>query len=103
MQDGTGGTGGSLNGIRVFNSATPLTISSTVISGNTVVVTTSASISSADIIAGNVTLDYEYGATPHGTTNPPNLANFVFDNSNPQSDTIGQPLQPTNGSIVVTQ
>lgn len=107
LQDGSGGTGTSLNGFRVLNAGTPLTISSTIISGNNVVLTMSAPIVLADILAGNIKVDYEFGKNPHNspTASPatPNLANLVFDSNIPTGDTIGTPMQPTNGLITVTQ
>ncbi len=69
LQDGTGGSGTSLNGFVVLDNASPLTVSSTTISGNSVVLTMSANIPQADIVAGMVTMQYEFGQTPHGVTN----------------------------------
>lgn len=103
IQDGAGGSGASLNGFQVFNGATQLPISSTVISGNNVILTMSGSISQASILAGTVKVRYEFGQSPHGTTTPPNLANYVFDTAIPAGDTIGLPLLPTNGLVTVTQ
>jgi Carbohydrate esterase, sialic acid-specific acetylesterase len=103
LKEGAGGSGASVNSFRVFNGATPLTISSVAISGNAVVLTLSANIAQADVTAGSIKVDYEYGESPHGATTPPNLANFVFDDAAPVGDTLGLPLRPTNGQMTVTQ
>ncbi len=82
--------GGSLTGFEVSNDnfSTTLTVSSTAFSGNTVQITLSA------VPTGTVKVRYQYGETP-SITNP------VYDNTTPQSDTIGLPLQPSIGSITV--
>jgi len=84
--------GGSVTGFQVSDDdfSTTLTISSTAFSGNRVVLTLSAAPADEDTIK----VRYQYGVNP-SITNP------VYDNTAPQSDTVGLPLQPTNGSVTV--
>lgn len=86
LLDGAGGSGGSLLGFRVFDGGTPCTISSTAISGNTVVLTLS------DTPSGTVTLDYAMANAPFGATTAP--ASVLYDNQTIAGDTLGLPLQP---------
>ena len=86
LQDGTGGSGGSLLGFRVYDNAVLKTISTTSISGNTIVLTMSASLT------GPVTMDYGMGGDPYTTTTLP--ASVVYDNNTVPGDTLGLPLQP---------
>lgn len=109
LQDGAGGTSGtSLNGFRVFDNGVAQTISSTAFAGspiNSVVLTLSAPLSSGDVTGNLVTMDYEFGYNPHGDFGgPPSLpsyAKYVFDTSAPNGDTLGLPMQPTNGLLTV--
>lgn len=84
--------GGSVTGFEVSNDdfATALTVSSTAFSGNTVRLTLSA------VPTGTVKVRYQYGKTP-------TVTNAVYDNTTPQSDSIGLPLQPSFGSLTVTE
>lgn len=86
LLDGAGGAGSSLLGFRVFDGGTPCTISSTAISGNTVVLTLSATP------AGAVTLDYAMANAPFGATT--GAASVLYDNQTIPGDTLGLPLQP---------
>lgn len=103
LQDGAGGAGAALNGFRVFDNGVAAVIIGTAISAGKIMLTCSAPLSRA----GPITVDHEFGTNPHGTataTPPdvPTLANYVFDNQTPQGDSIGFPLQPTNGSLTAT-
>lgn len=84
--------GGSVTGFEVSNDdfATTLTVSSTAFSGNTVQLTLSG------VPSGTVKVRYQYGKNP-------TVSNAVYDNTAPQSDSIGLPLQPTIGSVTVTE
>jgi len=86
LQDGAGGSGGSLQGFRVFDGGTPATISSTAISGNTVVLTLAATPT------GTVTLDYAMANAPFGSTTA--AAAVLYDNQSIPGDSLGLPLQP---------
>jgi hypothetical protein len=86
LQDGAGGSGASLLGFRVYDNGVLGTISSTSISGNTIVLTMSASLS------GPVTMDYGMNGAPYGGTTSP--ASVVYDNYTVPGDTLGLPLQP---------
>lgn len=86
LLDGLGGSGGSLQGFRVFDSGTPMTISSTSISGNTIVLTLSATPS------GTVTMDYAMANAPFGATTSP--AAVCYDNQTIPGSALGLPLQP---------
>lgn len=82
--------GGSLSGFQASDDdfATTLTVSSTAFSAGEVRLTLSA------VPAGGATVKvrYQYGETP-SITNP------VYDDTSPQSDTVGLPLRPTAGSV----
>lgn len=86
LADGTGGSGSALLGFRVYDAGSLCTISSTAISGNTVVLTLSATP------AGAVTMDYAMANAPYGATTA--LASVVYDNDTVPGDTLGLPLQP---------
>lgn len=85
--------GGSLTGFAVSDDdfATTLTISSTALVGNEVRLTLSAAPDDVDAIK----VHYQYGEDPTTT-------NAVYDDTVPQSDSIGLPLQPTSAAISVT-
>lgn len=86
LADGAGGSGSALLGFRVYDAGSLCTISSTAISGNTVVLTLSATP------AGSVTMDYAMANAPYGSTTAP--ASVVYDNDLVPGDTLGLPLQP---------
>lgn len=86
LQDGTGGSGTSLLGFRVFDGGVPATISSTSISGNSVILTLSSTPS------GVVTMDYAMANAPFTTSI--SLFSVVYDNNIVSGDTLGVPLQP---------
>ena len=93
LADGAGGAGASLLGFRVYDDGSAATISSTSISGNTVVLTLSATP------AGTVTMDYAMANAPY--TNTRSLASVVYDNDTVTGDTLGLPLRPC-ATITVT-
>ena len=80
--------GGSVTGFALTDASGNLPISSTSFGGNTVVLTLGRAA------VGSVSLTYQYGETP-------NITNPVFDNTSPQGDTVGLPLQPTTNPIAV--
>lgn len=84
--DGAGGAGSSLQGFRVFDGGSPMTISSTTISGNTIMLTLSATPS------GAVTMDYAMANAPFGATTSP--AAVCYDNQTIPGSALGLPLQP---------
>jgi hypothetical protein len=86
LRDGAGGNGSAATGFRVFNNGTEVTITSKVISGNTVV------LSLASVPTGTVTLDYAMADAPFGGTLVPAAA--LYDNRIVPGDSIGVPLQP---------
>lgn len=86
LLDGSGSSGGSLQGFRVFDGGTPMTISSTAISSNTIVLTLSATPS------GTVTMDYAMANAPFGATTSP--AAVCYDNQTIPGSALGLPLQP---------
>ena len=86
LRDGAGGSGSSLLGFRVFDGGSPMTIISTAISGNTVILTLSATPS------GVVTMDYAMANAPFGPTTSP--ASVCYDNQTIPRDSLGLPLQP---------
>jgi len=93
LLDGAGGNGFALTGFRVFNNGAPVTISSTAISGNSVVLTL------ASAPGGAVTLDYAMADAPFGGTFVP--AASLYDNRTVPGDSLGLPLQPC-AAITVT-
>lgn len=101
LKDGAGGSGANLKGFRVFDGASLMTISSTAISGNTVVLTLSATPS------GTVTLDHGMPNLPYGVSEPP--ANTILYDSDTVTyahpslplAAVGLPLQPC-AAITVT-
>ena len=86
LRDGAGGSGSSLLGFRVFDGGSPMTIISTAISGNTVILTLSATPS------GVVTMDYAMENAPFGPTTSP--ASVCYDSQTIPRDSLGLPLQP---------
>lgn len=86
LADGAGGSGSALLGFRVYDGGSLCTINATAISGNTVVLTLSATP------AGSVTMDYAMANAPYGSTTAP--ASVVYDNDLVPGDTLGLPLQP---------
>lgn len=73
--------GGSLTGFALTDGSGSLAISSTAFSGNTIL------LNLGRAVVGGVTLTYQYGEKP-------DITNPVFDNTSPQGDTVGLPLQP---------
>lgn len=86
LLDGAGGSGASLLGFRVYDDGVLKTISSTAISGNTVVLTLSATPS------GAVAMDYAMANAPFTTTVL--ASSIAYDNNTVTGDTLGRPLQP---------
>ena len=86
LQDGAGGSGGSLQGFRVFDAGTPVSIIATAIAGNTVQLTL------ASTPTGAVTLDYAMANAPFGSTT--STAAVLYDNQTIPGDSLGLPLQP---------
>lgn len=86
LLDGAGGLGSSLQGFRVFDGGTPVTISSTAISGNTITLT----LASAPL--GVVTMDYGMMNLPFGHTVSP--TSVCYDNQTIAGSSVGLPLQP---------
>lgn len=86
LQDGGGGSGSALLGFRVYDGGTITTISTTSISGNTVVLTLSATP------AGVVTMDYAMANAPFTTT--VSASSIVYDNATVSGDTLGRTLRP---------
>jgi len=80
--------GGSVTGFALTDASGNLPISATAFSGNTVVLTLGRAA------AGAVSLTYQYGEKP-------DITNPVFDNTTPQGDTVGLPLQPTKTALPV--
>jgi hypothetical protein len=101
LRDGAAGSGSNLNGFRVFDRGTQLPIIGTWIIGKSVILTIAAPIAAEDVTSGSVTLDYEYGESPHGLSVMPSLANYVFDTATPPGDTIGLPMLPTMTPLTV--
>lgn len=98
LTDGNGGNGTALTGFRVYDNGVLATISSTQISGNTVLLTLSATPT------GTVTMDYGIMNAPHGTSNNPQtfvLGSVVYDNSTYLNSTVGSPLQPKSLITVI--
>lgn len=85
--------GGSLTGWEVSDDdfSTTLTISSTAFVAGKIVLTLSAAPADVDTIK----VRYQYGENP-------TITNPVYDDTTPQSDTIGLPLQPTIGSVTAS-
>jgi hypothetical protein len=82
--------GGSLTGFQVSDDgfATTLTISSTAFAAGEIVLNLSAPPADVDTIE----VRYQYGENP-------TITNPVYDNTTPQGDSVGLPLQPTVGSV----
>lgn len=95
LMDGAGGNGSSLTGFEVFDNGTPVTISSTVISGNTVILTL------ASTPAGTVTMSYAMQNAPHGTATSFVPAQALYDNDLYLNSSVGLPLAP-HGLMTVT-
>lgn len=85
--------GGSLTGFQVSDDdfSTTLTVSTTHFVHNAVILELSAAPDDADTIK----VRYQYGENP-------TITNPVYDNTTPQSDSIGLPLQPTTGTVTAT-
>lgn len=86
LKDGAGGSGSALLGFRVFDGGTPCTISSTLISGNAVVLTLSATPS------GVVTMDYAMANAPFGSATV--ASTVCYDDQTIPGSAVGLPLLP---------